>query len=82
MVPTGSLRFVRVLSLCHLPLNKTCFGGVANVYKILVRNSEGKSLIAKSLTLKWVFKKLSRECLSWLNSARHKYNSRLLSQRY
>jgi hypothetical protein len=27
MVPTGSQRFVRVLSLCHLPSNKTCLGG-------------------------------------------------------
>lgn len=26
MVPTGSQRFVRVLSLCRLPSNKTCFG--------------------------------------------------------
>jgi hypothetical protein len=52
MVPTGSQRFVRVLSLCHLPSNKTCLGGVTNVYKFLVGNSEGKSLIAKLLTLK------------------------------
>jgi hypothetical protein len=63
MIPAGSQRSVRGEFLSP-SFKQDVFGGVANVYKSLVGNSERKSLIAKCLTLKRVFKKLRHECLT------------------
>ena len=50
MIPAGSQRCVFVEFLSS-SFKQDVLGGEANVYKSLVGNSEGKSLIAKCLTL-------------------------------
>jgi hypothetical protein len=63
MIPAGLQHCMRVEFLSP-SFKQDVFRGVANAYRSLVGNSEGKSLIAKCLTSKRVFMKLRRECLT------------------